>query len=228
MALCTVSDVEKVLGIDLGSTDESAVTNLFIPTVEDSIANYIGYNPKYSASITEIFDGDKTEDLFLSRSPVISVSSVTEDGNALVSGNDNDYVVYASLGRLRKVGREKWSSAKLQNITVVYSAGYSDDEATAEDIPKDMKFICARASGRLIVSALSLSSQQSTGEVNTNIADNTTDSKFQMVRNEGIGDYQVTYESVLDQLNAEVLNQNDKMILNKYKRQYFTSAGILD
>jgi len=106
MALCTVSDVEKVLGIDLGSTDESAVTNLFIPTVEDSIANYIGYNPKYSASITEIFDGDKTEDLFLSRSPVISVSSVTEDGNALVSGNDNDYVVYASLGRLRKVGRE--------------------------------------------------------------------------------------------------------------------------
>jgi len=91
-----------------------------------------------------------------------------------------------------------------------------------------MKFICARAAGRLIVSALSLSSQQSTGEVNTNIADNTTDSKFQMVRNEGIGDYQVTYESVLDQLNAEVLNQNDKMILNKYKRQYFTSAGILD
>lgn len=228
MALCTVSDVEKVLGIDLGSTDETAVTNLFIPTVEDSIANYIGYNPNYSASITEVFDGDKTEDLFLSRSPVVSVTSVTEDDSTLVAGNENDYVLYAKLGRLRKVGREKWSSAKLQNITVVYSAGYSDDVGAAEDIPKDMKFICARAAGRLVVAALSLSSQQSTGTVNTNIADNTTDSKFQLVRNEGLGDYQVSYESVLDQLNAEVLNPNDKMVLNKYKRQYFTSAGILD
>ena len=228
MALCTVSDVEKVLGIDLGSTDETAVTNLFIPTVEDSIANYIGYNPNYSASITEVFDGDKTEDLFLSRSPVVSITSVTEDDSTLVAGNENDYVLYSKLGRLRKVGREKWSSAKLQNITVVYSAGYSDDVGAAEDIPKDMKFICARAAGRLVVAALSLSSQQSTGEVNTNIADNTTDSKFQLVRNEGLGDYQVTYESVLDQLSAEVLNPNDKMVLNKYKRQYFTSAGILD
>lgn len=228
MALCTVSDVEKVLGIDLGSTDETAVTNLFIPTVEDSIANYIGYNPNYSASITEVFDGDKTEDLFLSRSPVVSITSVTEDDSTLVAGNENDYVLYSKLGRLRKVGREKWSSAKLQNITVVYSAGYSDDVGAAEDIPKDMKFICARAAGRLVVAALSLSSQQSTGTVNTNIADNTTDSKFQLVRNEGLGDYQVSYESVLDQLNAEVLNPNDKMVLNKYKRQYFTSAGILD
>ena len=40
MALCTVSDVEKVLGVDLGSTDESTVTNLLIPTVEASITNY--------------------------------------------------------------------------------------------------------------------------------------------------------------------------------------------
>ena len=63
---------------------------------------------------------------------------------------------------------------------------------------------------------------------NTNQADNTTDSKFQLVRNEGIGDYQVTYESVLDQLNADILQEADRKVLSKYKRQYFTSAGILD
>ena len=198
MALCTVSDVEKVLGVDLGSTDESTVTNLLIPTVEASITNYLGYDPNYSASITEKFDGDRTEDLFLSRSPVVSVTSVTEDGSTLTEGNDQDYVLYSNLGRLRKIGREKWSAAKLQNITVVYSAGYSDSEGSAEDVPGDMKYVCARATGKLIVTALSLSSQQSTGEVNTNIADNTSDSKFQLVRNEGVGDYQVTYESVLD------------------------------
>ena len=228
MALCTVSDVEKVLGVDLGSTDESTVTNLLIPTVEASITNYLGYDPNYSASITEKFDGDRTEDLFLSRSPVVSVTSVTEDGSTLTEGNDQDYVLYSNLGRLRKIGREKWSAAKLQNITVVYSAGYSDSEGSAEDVPGDMKYVCARATGKLIVTALSLSSQQSTGEVNTNIADNTSDSKFQLVRNEGVADYQVTYESVLDQLNADVLTEADKKVLVKYKRQLFTSAGILD
>ena len=34
MALSSVSDVEKVLGVDLNTTDESTVTNLFIPTAE--------------------------------------------------------------------------------------------------------------------------------------------------------------------------------------------------
>ena len=228
MALCTVSDVEQVLGVDLSTTDEATVTNLLIPTVEAAIANFLGYDPKYSASITEKFDGDRTEDLFLSRSPVVSVTSVTEDGTTLTEGNGDDYVLYANLGRLRKVGRERWSNAKLQNITVVYSAGYSDSEGTAEDVPKDMKYVCARASGKLIVSALSLASQQSTGSVGTHSADSTNDSQFQLVRNEGIGDYQVTYESVLDQLGSDILQEADKKILQKYKRQLFTSAGILD
>ena len=228
MALCTVSDVEKVLGVDLGTTDETTVTNLLIPTVEAAISNFLGYDPNYSASITEKFDGDRTEDLFLSRSPVVSVTSVTEDGSVLTEGNDQDYVLYANLGRLRKIGREKWSAAKLQNITVVYSAGYSDSESSAENVPSDMKYICARATGRLIVSALSLGSQQSTGSVGTHSSDSTTDSQFQMVRNEGIGDYQVTYESVLDQLNSDILQDADKKILLKYKRQLFTSAGIMD
>jgi len=228
MALCTVSDVEQVLGVDLSTTDEATVTNLLIPTVEAAISNFLGYDPKYSASITEKFDGDRTEDLFLSRSPVVSVTSVTEDGTTLTEGNGEDYVLYANLGRLRKVGRERWSNAKLQNITVVYSAGYSDSEGTAEDVPKDMKYVCARASGKLIVSALSLGSQQSTGSVGTHSADSTNDSQFQLVRNEGIGDYQVTYESVLDQLGSDILQEADKKILQKYKRQLFTSAGILD
>jgi len=228
MALATYGDVEGVLGIDLGTTDQTNCTNLLIPTVEDAVANYIGYNPNYSASITEKFDGDKTEDIFLRRSPIISITSVTEDGNALTEGNENDYVTYANLGRLRKVGREKWSSAKLQNITVVYKAGYSDSEGTAEDVPKDIKYVVARAAGRLMTAALSLGSQQPTGAVETHSAASSGEGKFQMVKNEGIGDYQVTYESVLEQLNADILIPSDLKILSKYKRQYFTSAGILD
>jgi len=227
MALATFSDVESVLGIDLGSTDQATCTNLLIPTVEDAVANYIGYNPNYSASITEKFDGDKTEDIFLKRSPIVSITSVTEDGTSLTEGNTNDYVSYPGLGRLRKVGREKWSSARLQNITVVYKAGYSDSEGTAEDVPKDIKYVVARCAGRLVVSALSLGSQQPSGAVETHLASG-SEGKFQMVKNEGIGDYQVTYESVLDQMNSDLLQKADMKILSKYKRQFFTSAGILD
>ena len=78
------------------------------------------------------------------------------------------------------------------------------------------------------MASAALSTQQSTGTVSTNIADNTTDSQFQLVKSERLGDYQAEYESVLDQMNQEVLNASDKQILSKYKKQYFTSAGLLD
>ena len=97
-----------------------------------------------------------------------------------------------------------------------------------EDIPKDIKFVSARVAGRLFMASAALSTQQSTGTVSTNIADNTTDSQFQLVKSERLGDYQAEYESVLDQMNQEVLNASDKQILSKYKKQYFTSAGLLD
>lgn len=228
MALSTVSDVEKVLGVDLSSADETNVTDVFIPTADAAIENYVGYSLQYETSISETFDGDDSEDLYLKRLPIISVASVVEDDVTLTAGNENDYVIYNSLGLIRRTGLQYWSAQRLQNITVTYTAGYSDTEASAEDIPKDIKFVSARVAGRLFIASASLSTQQSTGEISTNIGDNTTDSQFQMVKSERIGDYQAEYESVLDQMHQEVLTPSDKQILSKYKKQYFTSAGLLD
>ena len=219
MALSTVSDVEKVLGVDLSSADETNVTDVFIPTADAAIENYVGYSLQYETSISETFDGDDSEDLYLKRLPIISVASVVEDDVTLTAGNENDYVVYNSLGLIRRTGLQYWSAQRLQNITVTYTAGYSDTEASAEDIPKDIKFVSARVAGRLFIASASLSTQQSTGEISTNIGDNTT---------ERICDYQAEYESVLDQMHQEVLTPSDKQILSKYKKQYFTSAGLLD
>jgi len=228
MALSTVSDVEKVLGVDLSTADETNVTNVFITTADAAIENYVGYALGYEASISETFDGDDSEDLFLKRLPIVSVASVVEDGVTLTAGNNNDYVIYNELGLIRRTGLQYWSAQKLRNITVTYTAGYSDSESSAEDIPKDIKFVSARVAGRLFMASAALSTQQSTGTVSTNIADNTTDSQFQLVKSERLGDYQAEYESVLDQMNQEVLNASDKQILSKYKKQYFTSASILD
>jgi len=228
MALSTVSDVEKVLGVDLSANDETTVTNLLIPAADAAIENYVGYSLSYQENIVETFDGDDSEDLFVKRAPIISVASVVEDDVTLVSGNLNDYVVYKALGLIKRTGLQYWSAQRLQNITVTYTAGYSDSEVSAEDIPNDIKFVSARVAGKLFLASASLSTQQSTGEVSTNIADNTTDSQFQMVKSESIGDYTAEYESVLEQFNQELLGPAEKSILNKYKKQYFTSAGLLD
>ena len=156
MALSTVSDVEKVLGVDLSTADETNVTNVFITTADAAIENYVGYALGYEASISETFDGDDSEDLFLKRLPIVSVASVVEDGVTLTAGNNNDYVIYNELGLIRRTGLQYWSAQKLRNITVTYTAGYSDSESSAEDIPKDIKFVSARVAGRLFMASAAL------------------------------------------------------------------------
>ena len=228
MALSTVSDVKSVIGVDMSSTDETAVTNIFIKAADAAIKNYVGYELEYSASIVDTFDGNNKEELFTKVAPVISVTSIVEDSVSLTEGNQEHFVVYKDLGRIKRTGSKRWSSIRLQNVVVTYRAGYSDSEGTAEDIPVDIKLISARAAGKLFVAAAALGSQQSTGDVSTHAADKTADSQFQLVKSERLGDYSATYESVTELMDNEILTNKDKSTLSKYKRQYFTSAHILD
>jgi hypothetical protein len=228
MALSSVSDVQSAIGIDVSTTDETSITNIFIPAADAAIKNYVGYELEYNSAVSDTFDGANQEELYTSVAPIVSVTSLTEDSVSLTEGNQEHYVAYKQLGRLRKTNNKRWSDIRLQNVVVTYAAGYSDTEATAEDIPKDLKLISARAAGRLFVASAALGSQQSTGAVGTHSADSTNDSQFQLVTEETIGDYKAKYESVVDLMNQEVLTNADKAILSKYKRQYFTSASILD
>ena len=228
MALSSVSDVQSAIGIDVSTRDETSITNIFIPAADAAIKNYVGYELEYSSSITDTFDGNNEEELYTSVAPIVAISSLTEDAVAMTEGNQEHYVAYKKLGRLRKVNNKRWSDIRYQNISVTYSGGYSDSESSAEDIPKDIKLISARCAGRLFVASAALGSQQSTSAVSTHSADSSTDSQFQLVTEEKIGDYQAKYESVVDLMNQEVLTEADKSVLSKYKRQYFTSASILD
>ena len=49
-----------------------------------------------------------------------------------------------------------------------------------------------------------------------------------MVKQEKIGDYSVVYESPMELFSQDLLTVEEKRALSKYKRQFFTSAGILD
>ena len=213
MALCSVGDVEQFLQVDLNSTVEASVTNTFIPYVDAAIKRYLGHDVE-QATYTEVFDGNEQQDLFLRHVPVASITSITEDGNALTEGNESDYVSYSN-GRLRRIVI-RWSGIKPKNIVVTYVGGYE-----AADIPEQIKQTSARAASRLVMTSLQISAKADTGEVSSHLADNTTTQSFDIPLTERVGDYDVAFGDVIIQNLQPVLTNADMALLNPFRSRFF-------
>ena len=213
MALCSVSDVQQFLQVDLSSTVESSVTNTFIPYVDAAIKRYLGHDVE-QATYTEVFDGAEQQDLFLRHIPIASITSVTEDSNTLVAGNEKDYVHYDN-GRLRRIV-VRWSGIKPKNISVTYVGGYQ-----SADIPEQIKQTSARASGRLLLTSLQNSAKADTGQISSHLADNTTPTNFDIALSERIGNYDIAFADVVVQNLQPVLTNADMAILNPFKSRFF-------
>ena len=213
MALCSVSDVEQFLQVDLNSTVESSVTNTFIPYVDSAIKRFLGYDVE-QATHTETFDGNEQQDLFLRHIPIASITSVVEDGNTLVSGNEEDYVHYDN-GRLRRIV-VRWSGIKPKNIVVTYVGGYA-----ANAIPDVIKNTSAKAAARMLMTSLQIGSKADTGQVGSHLSDNTAASTFDIPITERIGDYDVAYADVVIQNLTPVLTSGDMLVLNPFKSRFF-------
>lgn len=213
MALCSVSDVEQFLQVDLNSTVESSVTNTFIPYVDSAIKRFLGYDVE-QATHTETFDGNEQQDLFLRHIPIASITSVVEDGNTLVSGNEEDYVHYDN-GRLRRIV-VRWSGIKPKNIVVTYVGGYA-----ANAIPDVIKNTSAKAAARMLMTSLQIGSKADTGQVGSHLSDNTASSTFDIPITERIGDYDVAYADVVIQNLTPVLTSGDMLVLNPFKSRFF-------
>jgi len=69
------------------------------------------------------------EALILSRRPVVTVSSVVEDGTTLAA---TDYEVDASAGLLKRLSGDEYTCWSCGKIVVAYSAGW-------ETVPEDLK-----------------------------------------------------------------------------------------
>ena len=193
---------------------ESDITNVYIPYVDSAIKRFLGYDPEFNSSITEKFDGKERTHLFLKVAPVVSVTSVTEDGTTLTSGNDKDYVAYLEEGYIVKTGKSRWSDARMQNIEVVYSGGF-------QVLPSVITFTCARSVARLLNNNLMLSSLQKKTEIESHKTDSGNDGNFYNVQSESIGDLSLSYGDPLSTSLGPVLSAFDITALMPYKRIFF-------
>jgi hypothetical protein len=215
MALCTVSDVESIVQLDYSTALKTDITNVYIPYCESAIKRFLGYDPEYNSSITETFDGKERTHLFLKVSPVVSMTSVTEDGFTLAEGNSRDYVAYLEEGYLVKTGKSRWSDARMQNITVVYAAGY-------QTMPDVIKYTAARMAGRLVNNTLQLSAIQKNEQLDSHKSATDNKGNFYNVTSESIGDLSLSYGSdPLTNTLSPVLSAFDITALMPYKRIFF-------
>ena len=213
MALCSYTDVETFLEIDVDSTLQTHVTNTFIPYVDAAIKRFLGYDVE-QATYTETFDGNEQQDLFLRHIPVASITSVVEDGNTLTSGNTKDYVHYDN-GKLRRIVI-RWSGIKPKNVVVTYVGGYS-----SSDIPDQIKLTSARAAARLFMTSLQTSAKADTGTVSSHLSDNTAQTGFDVALTERIGDYDISFADVVIQNLQPVLTTADMAILQPFRSRFF-------
>ena len=121
MALCTQLDVEQKLQWDITAEPDSTVTAL-IADAQAHIEAEVGRTLE-SDDYTETYDGGRPA-LFLKHWPVTAITTVTEDGTALVS---TEYLSKEN-GRLLRVGTSGyqllWRVGKPQSIEVEYTGGY--------------------------------------------------------------------------------------------------------
>lgn len=218
MAFCTAADVEAFALIDFSSDLENHLTNELIPLVEDAIREYVGYTVDYG-TYTDTFSGNQTREYFLDERPVNSVTSVVEDGTTLTYGNQEDFLWYSN-GRIRRIG-SRWSFAYPDNVSVTYTAGYNTGGGVGPALPNNFRVVTARASARLLESALVLSAQQEPDEIVAQKPSASQVSNFIATDSESVGDYQINYVGNLAMNSVSILSGADLAMLGKYKKTFF-------
>ena len=216
MAFCTAADVETFAQIDFNSALETVLTNEIIPIVEDVIRDYLGCTIDYG-TYTETMDGNQTRELFVEEMPILTVTSVKEDGTTLTHGNREDYLWYEN-GRLRRIGR-RWSYAYASNIEITYTAGYNTGGGTGRALPRAFKVATARAAARVLEAALVLSAQQEPGEITPHTS--SAASNFTAADSESLGDYSIQYVGNLGMNSIAILSAADLQLLGKYRKNFF-------
>lgn len=119
--LVVLSDMQAFLGASAASSQDDVRACILVAS--DAVEKYTGRKWRRQ-TVTETYDGGRTA-LNLRSTPVLSVTSVTESGSTVTSGN---YVLDAQAGLLHRgttAGTWPWMPG-VQNVTVTYVVGQSN------------------------------------------------------------------------------------------------------
>lgn len=113
IALCLVADVETELSIATGTQD--AKLERMIHSVSEFFAQYCNRTFFYTAGIEESFAGFGTPFIQLARWPIVTLTSITHDGNTVDS--DNYEIFNSESATVRHVNNWIWTTKSTPDVT---------------------------------------------------------------------------------------------------------------
>lgn len=141
-SLALVTLVEGKEKLKITASSEDSILGVLINGVSQAIKKYTGRN-FISASYTQFYDGDGTDELQLANYPVTALTTLNDDVNRdFASGDDissDDYLLDGPAGIVRLWNTESVFIRAKANVKVVYTAGY-----TVANIPADLKLAALR------------------------------------------------------------------------------------
>ena len=122
--LAKVKEDADIAGTD---ADRDTVLNQIIAGVTSQMQGWMKRDIVQSTATSEKIDGDGSDEIFLEHFPLIEVTSLTEDGTALVEDTDFEAVgPDLDAGRIIRISGTDptaWSSGR-RNIKLTYDYGY--------------------------------------------------------------------------------------------------------
>lgn len=167
--LTTLDTVKSVLGIT--STDKDEALTFRIKSVSDFINSYCNRVFAFE-EVTETLPGRGTNTILLSRTPIVSVSTILYEGEPIVDysiKNSEAGILYREYGWANTAGRN-WGltgfpvpNSEKESISVTYTAGYVLPDYTTADrtLPYDLE----QAAIDLIAFSLDVKGQKSAASV---------------------------------------------------------------
>lgn len=128
--IVTLNDMKSFLGIPSTQTGKDTLLENLLDSYNDMIEDYLGVTC-INSSYTEVYDGDGADTLFVKHYPIVSVTSLSIDGDIISS---SDYKIYSKEGYIRYT--EGVFTKDFKNVSIIYTAGYG---ASANDVSNVLK-----------------------------------------------------------------------------------------
>ena len=143
-SLITAAQFKPYLGPDYAGTTNDSLFELLIDSVSEAFNGRVGRVLAKATYTDKYIDGNGKESLILPNYPIISVTSIHENGVLLTEGAAADYVVDYAAGIIHRVGGV-WARGR-QTIKITYAAGYvvqgASPGAGETALPADLKLAC--------------------------------------------------------------------------------------